>query len=164
MGQGELSRRYQTISVPYVQGDLEGVLTKDVIRELSFNSPFIYENEGGDLILNIKIIETCEENIGFRYDRHKDGRLRHNIIPTETRLRLLAEVNIIDAEFCSPVCENIVLESFYEFDHDYYSSRNAVNIFSLGQLTDYDEAYDAALKPAYAELAKKIVTYLNNVW
>ena len=35
---------------------------------------------------------------------------------------------------------------------------------SLGQLTDYDQAYDAALKPLYEQLAIKIADYIKLAW
>lgn len=70
-GRGDLSERYATISIPYAQGDLRGDLTAEVIRKLSSSGSFRYVNAGGDLLLQIKLIDASEENIGFRYDRKK---------------------------------------------------------------------------------------------
>ncbi len=44
----------------------------------------------------------------------------------------------------------------------YYSSRKGVNVFSLGQVTDIDEARDVAEYPLHRRLAQKIVDYINN--
>ncbi len=162
-GQGELARVYHSISVPYIEGDQKGELTAEVIKQLSLSGAFHYVNESSDLILKIKIIELRDENIGFRYDRKKRGKLRKSIIPTETRLSGQVEVLLVDKSGQTIRGPTRIVAST-DFDHTYYSSRHGINIFSLGQLNDLDAAHDAAMRPLNRHLAERIVDYIVNSW
>jgi len=163
-GQGTLGNEYQTISIPYVKGDQDGTLTASIIKNFSTSSDIQYVNCGGDLLLQIEVIDLYDENIGFRYDRKKEGKLARSIIPTETRLNLEVELTLIDASTNRTIKGPVRLQASAEFDHDFYTTRDAVNAFSLGQLTDYDEAYDAAQLPLNQAIAKKIVDYVCQSW
>lgn len=163
-GRGELSQRYGTISVPYVKGDQHGELTADIIKRLAVSGAFRYISEGGELILKVELIEFREENIEFRYDRKKTGERKHSIIPTETRLIALAEVLLVERETDKVVRGPTRITASAEFDHTYYATRNEVNIFSLGQLNDFDAARDAVMRPLNRNLAEKIVDYVINSW
>lgn len=162
--QGELASKYDTISVPYVEGDLDGRLTAQIVKQLSVTGALKYTRVAGDLILSAKILDLGDENIGFRYYRDKDGKLTRETIPVETRLSITVEIAIIDAATGQAIRGPVILSAQTDFDHAYYSTRNAVNVFSLGQLTDFDEAYDAAKRPLNQELAKKIVDYVCDSW
>lgn len=164
VGEGEFYQNYQTITVPFVDGDWQGIMTRSLVNQLATDSSFRLLNDGGDLTLLVKLKDVEEDNVGFRYDQKKSGKLIKYIIPTETRLSLLADVTLIDQTTGCALFGPVLFEANYDFDHDYYSARNSVNIFSLGQLTDYDEALEAALKPLYQELAKKIVDYIKSAW
>ncbi len=163
-GQGSIITEYETVTVPYVKNDVDGFMTRELIRSIASRSPLRVENDEADLILSVDLFKIDEENIGFRYDRHKRGKLIDNIIPVETRLFAKAEITLIQASTGCVVIGPVVIQASYDFDHDYTSPNNAVNIFSLGQLTDYDEAYDAALKPLYHNLAVKIADYISDLW
>lgn len=163
-GRGELSQCYGTISVPYVKGDQHGELTTDIIKRLATSGAFRYIAEGGDLVLKVELIEFREENLEFRYDRKKTGERKHSIIPTETRLIALAEVLLVEGESGKVVRGPTRINASAEFDHTYYATRNEVNIFSLGQLNDFDAARDAVMRPLNRNLAEKIVDYVINSW
>lgn len=163
-GDGSLANQYETITIPYAKNDLDGFLTKEITKVFATDSDLRVENYEADLILNVELLNIDEENIGFRYDRNKRGELIHEVIPVETRLIAKAIVSLVDASNGCLIVQPIVIEATYDFDHDYTSPLNSVNIFSLGQLTDYDEAYDAAVKPLYHNLAKKICDYVSDVW
>src|SRR4029079_14864848 len=134
------ANHYQTISIPYIVGDEEGKLTAELIRQMTTSSTLRYVPHGGDLTLEIEIIELGDENIGFRYDRNKKGHLKNYLIPTETRLNIVVELKVIDNITKKVVRGPTFIRASADFDHDYYASRNAVNVFSLGQLTDIDAA------------------------
>lgn len=161
---GDLPSTYHTISVPYVQGDFDGSLTAAVIRRIGTNGCMEYRQSGGALLLQAKIIEISDENIDFRYDRHKNGSIKHTIIPTETRLFETVEVAIIDAGSGCVLRGPVRITGYVEFDHDFYKSRNGINIFSLGQLTDYDAAEDAAHRPLNEVMARKIADFVCDSW
>jgi hypothetical protein len=164
-GQGDLAERYSTISIPYVEGDTGGRLTAHLIRRLSTSGAFKYMPHDGSLILRANLVELRDENIGFRYDRKKEGKLKHAVIPAETRLSAIVEIRLIDSTTGKVVRGPARLTASVDFDHDYYySSRHEVNIFSLGQVNDIDAAHDAALEPLNRCLADKIADYIMNSW
>lgn len=149
-----------TISVPYIVGDVDGQFTAILIEKLSQLSGYQYVTTGGYYTLKVEIISTENENIGFRYDRHKNGRLRDEIIPVETRLEMTMDVTLFSSFDGKAVLGPSRIRTTYDFDHDWYSVRNGVNVFSLGQLTDVDSAEDAALKPLQERASEKIVDFL----
>lgn len=150
----------QTISIPYIQGDVDGKLTAAIIHEIVISGEYVYKDCGGDLILEARIVDETYENIGFRYDRSRKGRLKHWIIPVEMREGVLLEVQLVLAATECVLRGPNRLQADLEYDHDYYTIRDGVNIFSLGQLTDIDSAEDAAKTPLYQRLAEKVVSWL----
>lgn len=166
MGQGQSILDGKTIAIPYVEGDLDGCLTKAIIKEITSSADVQYRNNCADLLLNIVILDYCEENVGFRYDRTKHEKIKKYIIPVETRATLQVQVELFDNGSCAttPLLGPIILQASIVFDHDYYSSRHGVNIFSLGQLSDIDTAEEAARRPLNHAIAEKIADYLVNAW
>jgi hypothetical protein len=164
VGQDGVASTYHTLAVPTIKGDGNGNLASALVKEVGCSGCFEYRQDGAAAILQVVLLDLKDSNIGFRYDRHKLGKIRHTIIPTETRLTGIVEVSLVDACSGAVILGPVKLTASVDFDHDYYTSRNGVNIFSLGQLNDYDEAYDAALHPLNVILAQKIVDYICNSW
>jgi len=164
MGQGTIPSLYQTISVPYAIGDEDGSLTASIIKEFEKNGGLTYVNDTGQLKLIVKVIDLRDQNIGFRYDRDRRERLNDSIIPTETRMTAVAEVCVLECLTGKQVMGPLIINASVDFDHDFYSSRNGINIFSLGQLTDIDAARDSVRIPLNETLGKKIVEYINESW
>lgn len=160
---GTLPCRYSTISVPYVEGDQNGSLTAAIVKEIARSGAFTYQCNGA-LILKVVVLDVYEDNIGFRYDRRKRGTLTKDTIPTETRLTIVVDVSVVEAASCCTILGPVHLAASIDYDHDYYSSRDGINIFSLGQLSDLDEAYDAAQTPLNRVIAQKIVDYISQSW
>ncbi|MFV0339503.1 MAG: hypothetical protein ACK5MA_02575 [Parachlamydiaceae bacterium] len=151
------------VNIPYIDGDEDGKLTSALIKELSSSGKYLY-SPSGELQLIVTIDDYYDENIGFRYDRSRKGRLKHYIIPTETRSYMLVEVELRSA-FCEEVARvPVKILASMDYDHDYYIIRHGVNIFSLGQLTDVDTAEEAALVPLEKKMAEKIVDYVVYGW
>lgn len=163
-GQGGTLTSYQTISVPYVQGDWNGELTAAIVREVCQSSSLTYERNGGALILQVTLVDVDDENIGFHYFRNKENHIKRSVVPSETRLIATVEVQVLEAASGCVLLGPVFLSADVDFDHDYYTTRNRINVFSLGQVTDIDEAQDAATRPLNNRLAKKIVDYINNNW
>ena len=154
----------RTVSVPMVEGDESGEFTAALVKAVCRSGTYPYRSEGSDLVLEVDLADFREENIGFRYDRKKDGKRRKSIIPVETRMIATAKVALIENCSGAVVLGPVLLNANVDFDHDYYSSRNQINVFSLGQLSDYDEAWDAAHRPLYAVLVQKIVDWMDEGW
>ena len=164
LGSGDIIRPYSTISIPYIQGDVSGDFTAALVRQVTVTTPLRYVDCGGDLLLQATLICPKEENIGFRYDIENGGCRAPWLIPTEERMWISAEITLLDN--CSGECliGPVIVSVFIEFDHEYYLSRNGVNVFSLGQVTDIREATDAAQTPLSEALAKKIVDTISYAW
>lgn len=165
-GEGQLPSSYSTFTVPYVPGDANGVLTADLIKQMGLSSGLTYQRCYGDIILFVEITEIDDQNIGFRYDRNRKGRIlkSRSIIPTETRTTAWADVKVVESATGLVLLGPVQISASVDFDHDYYSSRNEINIFSLGQLNDYDDAHDAVYQPLYQALAQVIVDYVCASW
>lgn len=163
-GSGALTSKYRTISVPYAENDFDGSFTTELIKQISVSGVFQYNHQCADLILKVRLLEFDDYNIGFEYLIGKDCKLTRETIPIETRLTVIAEVSVLDRSSGEIVLAPIRIAASTVFDHDYYSTRDNINSVSLGQLTDYDEALDAAEKPLYYNLSKKIVDYLSDSW
>lgn len=163
-GNGGTLTAYRTISVPYVQGDWNGELTASLVKEVSQSTNLLYERNGGAIILQVRLIDIDNENIGFQYFKNKRNDIKRSVVPNETRLFANVEVQVVEAASGCVLLGPVLISADVDFDHDYYTTRNRVNVFSLGQVTDIDEATDAATRPLNQRLARKIVDYLNNNW
>lgn len=163
-GSGALPTNYSTFYIPYIKGDEEGLLTADVIKQMSRAGGLKFQTAGADLTILVELVDLRDENIGFRYDRNRQGKLTKSIIPAETRITAFAKVTVLDGLSGEVLLGPARLSASVDFDHDYYSSRNEINVFSLGQLDDYDAAHDVVFRPLYIALAKKIVDYVCDSW
>lgn len=164
-GDGSPLSLYRSFTVPYICGDKTGEFTAALIKELSCSGSFSYRSKGAELVFKVTLVDLCDENIGYRYDINKRGKTTHSLIPAETRLTVCAEVLVMESCSCTPVLGPIRLQASVDFDHEYYFIRQGVNVSSLGQVTDYDQAYEAALPVLSKVLAKKIIDYvLHGSW
>lgn len=163
-GQGGIVTDYRTISIPYIEGDFDGDFTATLIQQMSESGRLAYRAEGGALILQVSVFDEHDKDIGFRYDRTKHCKIRSRIIPDETRLSMSVDVVVVEAISGCEVMGPVRLTADVDFDHEYYSGQGRANVFSLGQLTDYDDARDAAYVPLYRRLSQKIVDYVNDNW
>ncbi len=160
LGTGSLASRYQTISVPYVKGDSEGIMTAALIEKVSTQSMIRYTNTDGDLLLKVCIDKPKGRNIGFRY-APKNSKV---VVANEGRLTQTATVTLVDCENCCTVLGPFEVTAI--FDYDFEPDMGTVNqhAFSLGQLEMNSLAKDAATPALHNLLAEKIVDYVNNSW
>lgn len=151
----ENSGSTRTITVPYVRGDAEGILTNELIRQLASSGHFECVRAGGDLILNAVLVSDDTERIGYRHDRHgPKGKLRHRLVPDENRRTAIVQISLIDSR-----TDEIILEPtsvFANIDYDYIDSNSIRDLlfidthgvprrsisFSLGQLDSVEGAQD----------------------
>jgi hypothetical protein len=152
----------QTISIPYISGDSDGSLTSCVVEQIEQQGGLKYVPDGGAYTLSVELLDSKSQHIGFRQDPKKLTKGKHKLIPSETRRKLLAKVEVIDA-----LSQKIIIGPAYivgscDFDHQNYSLKNDINNFSLGQLTDIDTAYDVVDIPLHRDLARNIAQYLAN--
>jgi len=159
-----------SISVPYIKGDLGGHLNTELVRNLSHSGYFDCVQNGGELLLEVAIIGDGDDRIGYRFDRNPEsGELRDNIIGTENRRTMIANVTLIDASTHTTLFGPQTVKAYADYDYvDSNSIRDLTFIttngtpekvldFSLGQLDSVDGAHDDATIVIYRHLAQNIV-------
>jgi hypothetical protein len=151
-----------TISVPYATGDSDGLLTAELIQQVEKQGAFSYTQTGGEYTLQVNLLDSRSENIGFRYDPKRLENHKFKTIPDETRRKLLAKVQVIHSASQKVILGPAYILGQADFDHQYYNLNSNTNKFSLGQLTDIDTTYDVIDIPLHRDLARQIATYLEN--
>lgn len=160
-----------TVSVPYVKNDFEGELTDALVRALSRTANFRYEPSGGDWTLQVNICSQTNDRIGYRYDRDPTtGELRTNILGTENRKEITAEVCVVKTSTGELILGPQKIKASADYDYDDpnslvdlsfinpETSRRTTSIqFSLGQLDSVGTAGEDAIYPIYRLLAQQIV-------
>lgn len=160
-GSGSIADSYKTICIPFVKGDIEGHLTAELIKELTTSTNLCYQQNGGELALEVEVVEVKEENIGYRFERTIGTDLPTNrIVPTEERLTAVANICLKDTCNDCIVLGPIRVAAHVDYDHDYYTNITGTPQFSLGQLEDIGVARDVAQMPLDRRLAKRIVEYI----
>lgn len=161
-----------TVGVPFIYGDKDGSFSKILIQELSSSGCCHFASRDTRYEVHAKIINDSSERIGFRYDRFADGELRPNIVGTETRRAITAEIELVDTIFDKVVFgpKTFVAHA----DYDYQDTDNIIDMsfvdpqgqrvlgfsYSLGQLNTVEGSQDVAVFAIYRSLSKKITDEL----
>lgn len=166
----------QTITVPYIKGDAEGIFTNELIKHLSASGYFECVAKGGDLILNAVLVSDENEVVGYRYYRHgPTGKRRHRLIADENRRTATAQISLINSH-----TDELVLEPtsvFANLDYDYIDPNSIRDLlfidshgvprrtisFSLGQLDSIEGAQDDSSPLVFRLLSQKIVDALIHI-
>jgi len=158
-----------TISIPYVEGDVNGQLTDQLVRAFSTSGDFKYAYVEGRLTLRVNLIDRHAEPIGWRYEKEKDGSIEDELIAVEGRRFLSAEVQLIDSATEEVLYGPEIITATLDYDYfepDVIQDLSFVNSFgvrqssvqfSLGQLDSSEAAYDDVFYPLAQKLSKKIV-------
>jgi len=162
--------------VPFAVGDEDGTLTAELISTLASSGIGTVVHKGADYRLQVEILNHNNETIGFRRDPQKvNNKVKKNLLAIEGRKILEIEATIYRSE-----SEEIVFGPYHltaQADYDYVdgdslqdltfvSNGQLVSVlpFSLGQLEPIESAQEAAVKPIYRRLAKKIVDVISAEW
>ncbi|MBY0529209.1 MAG: hypothetical protein K2P51_03365 [Rhabdochlamydiaceae bacterium] len=164
-----------SICVPYISGDDEGQLNNAIIRKIAENPLFEYHRNRGEVTLLVSVIADGSDRIGYQYDRNPTtGKRRKNILATENRRTLSAEVKLVETVSGDVLVGPTIVKA--SADYDYVDAHSIVDLtfipphgrpetvldFSLGQLDSIEGAHDDAGAPIYQRLAQKIVEGLNH--
>lgn len=167
-----------TIGIPFVPGDKDGLLTKAITQEISTSGFGEYRSRNTRYELSVKLEPDFVERVGYRYDRLADGTLRPNIIGTETRRTVTVTYELIDNLYDKVVFGPKSTSAFADFDYldtDNIADMSFINPlgqrilafnYSLGQLNTIEGATDSSLISIYRNLSKNIADelalYFNN--
>ncbi len=164
-----------TLSIPYVNGDPDGLLTDELIRQCSASGVFEYMRDGGEYSLQVNVVKDENHRIGFRYDRNDTtGAVKSNLIPIEFRRVVAAEVMFVHCPTGEIAFGPEVVTGSGEYDTVNPSAvtdltfinplgvREKVIQFSLGQLDTPEGGQDNVRVPLYRDLAQIIVDGIVN--
>ncbi len=158
-----------TLTIPYVDGDINGQLTDELVRAFASSGCYRYRDSNGRLELRVSLKEKKTDPIGWRRQRKIDGELQKELIDIERRFHLIANVELVDTATEEVLFGPIMISA--NEDYDYVEPENIRDLsfidsagvrqtsiqFSLGQLDSTEGAYDDAYLPVSRKLAKKIV-------
>lgn len=164
-----------SVTIPFIAGDEEGLLTTEIVSALSASGLVDVVSFGGDYQLNISILNSSTENIGYRVDPQKvDGKIRKNLLASEGRRTMTIEATLCKGDQISYGPYLIAADAEYDYvDGDSIQDLTFVNPagtlvtvlpFSLGQLEPVESAQAAACKPLFNHLAQKIVDAISSEW
>lgn len=161
--QGKVSG-YQTVSVPYVKGDVEGAFTTSLIEELTASGPLQFvSGDNGDITLDVRITGERSDNISFQFPKQIRGSDDH-LVSSEKRLRLVVEGHLLDSTTGEDVIEPFYLIEGVDFDFLPIGSavENAIE-FSLGQLDSEEGARIYANRDVFRKLSRSIAYYIYSL-
>jgi hypothetical protein len=163
-----------TVSIPYVEGDAQGQLTSELIRQITNSNLYRFVKSNGDLCLQVSIESDKSDIVGFQYDlTTKKGKIERNLMAEENRRTLTASVTLTDTSTQEVIVGPVDIKASTDYDYIDVNSLKTVSFineqgkrektisFSLGQLDSIEGAQDAALNPIYRQLAQKISQVLN---
>ena len=175
--QGTPGHQILTIAVPFVEGDGDGALTHEIVRALVSSGKVNIRQKGAPYRLHASFLQSNSETIGYRRDRQKIGRdIKKNLLAAEARRTLSVAVTLYEGMGDKIVYGPIHLDT--DSDYDYVDGDSIEDLafinplgqqqvvlpFSLGQLESKEAAQEAAAKPLYAKMAKKIVDAIFDDW
>jgi len=165
----------RTISIPYVKGDQEGLLTDALVKAVSLSNQFTYA-KGAELTLEAEIVYDRTEHIGWKYDRKPTSGERINrLVPSEDRREVTIRFSLISERSGKVIYgpTEVTADSAFDFvdsdsslDTSFITPsgrRSSALFFSLGQLDSAEGAKHAALTPLYRKLAHKTIEGIENI-
>lgn len=164
-----------SLSIPFVSGDEDGTLTAELIRAFSSSTQANVVSSKGRYRLEVSIAAQPNEIIGFRIDAQvNNGKQQKNMVADEGRRTLVAQVCLYDSEkkILGPC--RVAADADYDYvDGDSFQDLTFVDsqgqtqtilAYSLGQLESSEAAREAASKPLYRKLSRKIVDLISANW
>ena len=164
-----------SITIPYIDGDLDATLNNALVYQLSASGQFAPVQSGGDLTLKIEILSDEKSRIGFRYDRDNvKGAREKNLLGSEDRRLITVQVSLFEVGGGQPLIEPFKVSAFADYDYidpgspedllytPSSGSSQSVIQFSLGQLDSYEGASDDASSLVFRKIAKKVTLILVN--
>ena len=166
-----------SITIPFISGDEDGAFTNEMARAIAVSGIADVRFKDGDYRLEIKILKSEKETIGFRKDKQKvDGQVKRNMVACEARKILSIEATLFHGNSEEIAYGPYFLAGDVDLDHvdgdsyqdltfvDPHGIARAVLPFSLGQLESYESAQEAAVRPLYSFLAQKVVDVISSEW
>lgn len=155
----------KSLEIPYVIGDEDGSFTSELIRSFAAEGPLVRNN--APYRLEVSLVQAKNEVISYRIDPQKiTGKKKKEIVADQNRKTAAVEVTLFEGAQIVFGPHRISASAEYDYyDGDSYQDlsfqleqkRLTALAFSLGQLESSETAQEAASRPLYRQLSKKIV-------
>ena len=166
-----------SVSIPFAIGDEDGTFTAEIARALTQSGLADLQNREGDYRLQVAILNTVQETVGYRRDRQIiKGESKKNLLASEGRKNITVEAILFKADTNEIAYGPYVITADADYDYVDGDSLNdlaffgpggeqiVVLPFSLGQLESFEAAQEAASRPLYVRAAQKIVDVIFSEW
>ncbi len=167
----------QTISIPYVCNDEDGSLTAELIRTFVSESYFRVIRSGAKYRLEASIVHRQNDEIGYQTNPQKiKGKIHKNLVDDQARKTIAVDVTLFDEESKIAMFGPCRIEADEVYDYvdgdslqdlafqDSKGRGRSVLEFSLGQLEPSGAAQEAALRPLYKKIARKIAEAIASAY
>jgi hypothetical protein len=158
-----IAERYQTVCIPYTEGELSAPLTAALARQLA-QSPYRYVSSGGALLLNVEVVEINRRPRGYRYDANVENKPTKLVVTAEEEVELVAEVSLTESATGCPVLPCTRVRAALDYDFQPKETRTSQLALSLGELDSPNGARVVACTSATDLLARRIVDLLTAAW
>ncbi|MDF2550537.1 MAG: LptE-family protein [Chlamydiales bacterium] len=162
---------YKTLSIAPIEGDDEGTLLTALYREMTLFGHGLKVAESGSYTLQVQLFDSRDEDIGFLSHRVPvKGSLTKKVAvlaPVEGRRTTIVTLTLIESASQQIVLGPVKLSSAIDYDFDPSlipadPLAPCINVASLGQINDSDTAKELVHESLQAQIAQKVVAYLNN--
>jgi hypothetical protein len=166
-----------TITVPYAKGDEDGSLTGEIIETISTSGVAKVKNREADYRLQVEILDNQIDQIGYRRDPQKiKNKIKKNLLASENRRTLKIQATLFRGQTDEIAFGPYLLTADADYDYidgDSFQDLTFINSdgilttvlpFSLGQLESIESAQEAATKPIFRKISKKIVDVISAEW
>ena len=166
----------KTLSIPYVSGDVDGALTAELARAFATTTDAHLLSEGGQYRLEVALVETQNEVIGYRLDPQKiRDHVKKELVADQNRKTIYVDISLFEQSSEKPIFGPHRLFARTEYDYQDGDSYQDLTFqlkgttvkvlpFSLGQLESSETAQEGASKPLYRQLAQKTVDLIAAHW
>lgn len=146
----------QTISVNFVEGDINGRLTESLIEELVRKIPLEYVNKDPDFLLNAKVEKYFEKNVSYTFNKEQEKSFGN-----EKRAILEVSFELLNTLTGKKVVGPVQVQAEVDFDYDQDPS---VSVRHMGVVGLVDMSQDSSKDPLFRKVSEKIVGYMLAFW
>lgn len=161
-------KTFSTLSIPYIEGDLDGDLTNILIQKITDLGYFTPVSGISDFIIQARVRSDRVDVIGFQFDPKyiEDKR----VIANENRRYIELEFSILSGRTREKLFGPYFIKESIDYDFlDDYLCENSIQkqqsplSFSLGQLDSREGAFSSCTTPLFHKVTDRISRIIFSV-
>lgn len=148
------------ICIDFIDKDEQGIFASALVYELEQRAlPVQSTKQNARFILNIRLLNESDENIGFTYapQQSSDAVPRHFVVADEGRLSLSIRVQLKDTQTGNMIFDRCLPKEYVSFDFEPDLGTKNFQQSALGQYEMHSEALQSAKRVLYTQAAKAVV-------